>query len=245
MRIFISIIKRPLFFVLFYISTTASINAVEVVIHPLVNAGAESGNMSGWDSYVPSEVSAVSGPSSLGNYTINATEGNYWFKGSAPFYTTDSSSYYVLSMRQSIDVSLFNYISSIHFGGDFQACGILYSGNNTEIYNSLTLKFFDANLNSLGNDMIWDRTYHDVNNKYYSETIDRWDNSIPIGTKLIGLEVSVSGGTNGSSFGRTLAGVDNLFMTVTGTSFVPEPSIILSLIMTMGLLLGYKLCKFK
>ena len=192
-----------------------------ITVHPLTNPGAETGDLSGWD--YTYNVSAVSGPRSLGTGTINATEGTYWFMGQKPYTYNTSIAYGVIYMDRTVDVSSFSSIASIHFGGDYSAHGEIADGvGSLQVINYFYLWYYDKSGAFLGSTFSFEEPWHDVTGATYNQRVDHLDSAVPSNTACIHVYLSVQAlitntAGSGTVSGTVLAGIDNLFMDVNGS----------------------------
>ncbi len=212
--------------------------AAIMTISPLVNPGFEDGT-NGWDNGAIFNRSGAFGNSPEAFFS--ATEGNDFFgrKAGALYRGNAVFNAFPVRIGQRVDVSMFSSIDSVTFGADYFGISVIEGGSATVDVQSLFtrgmfLEYRDENLASLGRSAgaNTDLELFDGLAGYMENDARRTDSAVPAGTKTIDvifnptITIRVPNGPDPEVFLRNRYGIDDVFLSVTGSdaAAVPEPS---------------------
>lgn len=197
----------------------------------LANPGAESGVASPWTmaSVFGASVTRgiATGSTTVGDATLQATEGTRWFSGDGTANSVGSSFSGYLKATQRVDVRN-QSIDTVRFGGDGFAAGQVLSGAGTlRVWHRHILLFYNSSLGFLGVDDIsaqgGPQAWKSVANLATSSLSRSYVSAVPVGTAYIDFiqQYDLQAFAASGMTYRVVAGLDNAALEVVS---VPEQS---------------------
>lgn len=199
----------------------------------IINPGFETGILAPTIDANSPQGTVVSGPASMPAGSIQATEGQHWYKlpyAAYSVYPSGTTAYGLMQIEQTVDVRDFESIDSVTVGGDVFGVGQVWrSGHWVGMRATPIACFLDAGGQTLSFD-IGDSHSTSLFSPRIMNDIRFTLTDIPAGTAYVryvfDVDMLVSGDGDTLGYAEAILGVDDLFLSVTGTP-IPEPATLL------------------